>query len=251
MPLSFGSDVGELRVLDPLAVRGPVTEYVAYDPHGVQLVRLALLDPAAELPVQLRFAFEAHLLRNTQSPRLEPWVTGGTHDGCLFRAVRLERGRTLEAVLREHERLSTRLTATVMRGVLEALDDLHGERLVGLGLTPDEVVILADGSVQARGLATLRPLEGGGDGSVPLVPLPAEADPGDARADEAMDLYRAGLLGWRLLGGEAPQPDEPPEDWPEALQAVLYRCLASDPRVRYAGAGEALRAMEEHLAAIR
>ncbi|HNN92129.1 MAG TPA: AAA family ATPase [Pseudomonadota bacterium] len=144
---------------------------------------------------------------------------------------------------------------TLLLDVLQALSYLHRRGVLHRDLKPSNVV-MNDGRVVVLdfGLATLRSLtERGGGRSGTLHYMAPELLAGGT-ASEASDLYSLGVMATQALTGRLPfagerseilvnrvlndEPDLWDEGLPRAVQRVLERLLARDPKERFADAAQ-------------
>lgn len=152
----------------------------------------------------------------------------------------------------------------IMRDVLTALDHAHTRQVIHRNLTPDAVLVGADGHALLSSFEYARAATSATSTIAPLIADDLEEvyqapeclrDP--SRASVASDLFSAGLVFYELLTGEQAftsqtqiydtsaifpvRPNELKPDLPTGLDAWLQKLCAFEPRQRYASASEALR----------
>jgi len=202
--------------------------------------------------------------------------------GHVFIAMELVEGPTLrERMVRG--RLSVSEVVRIARGIARGLARAHAKGIVHRDLKPDNVMLDADGEPKILdfGLAKLREDGGGlatsiaqqGDTASMLTEegrllgtphyMSPEQAGGSLQIDARSDVFSLGVLLYEMCAGRRPfdaqrlgeliarierDPPEPlrklvPEV-PEALAAIVDRCLAKKPADRYPDAGAVATALE-------
>lgn len=144
----------------------------------------------------------------------------------------------LSDLLTGEEPLPLVTAMVVVDDVLRAVGAAHAAGLVHCGISPDRVVVQADGEARLDGFAMARALAltGGEVGA----PVPGYSSPerlGGVLPDGVGDLYATAALAHRLLSGRTPSPGTAaPIAALPALTEVLGHALAADPRRRYPSA---------------
>ncbi len=175
---------------------------------------------------------------------------------------------SLLAAARENKRpLTLKLTLRIVCDVLAGLSAMHNgtggpryERIVFGRLTPDDLLVGADGLTRVD-LAARQVRSESGIGYV----APEIALGGDADADERSDVYAVGVILWEALAEQRlyaektldglvaaqlrsgiPMPPLPTDaPWAEGVIAVVMRALAPDPGDRYVSTSAMLEALLE------
>jgi serine/threonine protein kinase len=138
--------------------------------------------------------------------------------------------------------------------VLSALEEAHSLGIVHRSITPDHVIVTTEGSVKVGGFGLAKPMtdlnltQAGAVLGDPRYISPEQiAKP--AAVDSRADLYSAGVLLYAALTGKPPfdgsndyeimvaQVSKAPElvntGFPAALEQVLFKALAKEPRERF------------------
>ena len=188
---------------------------------------------------------------------------GAIGTGGAYLIMELVVGRTWRAELRRTGIVDPARAAGWFGRLLDALQFAHGLGIVHRDLKPENVMIVDDDSLKIMdfGLAKIVDPAGatetvtvGGHAMGTLGYMAPETLTGGA-VDERADLFAVGVMvvetisGARPFAGQTPQetltallrsayhlPGDSPEQ--RALDVVLQRCLAKDPRDRYGSAAE-------------
>lgn len=151
----------------------------------------------------------------------------------------------------------------IMRDVLTALDHTHTYQVIHRNLTPDAILVGADGHALLSSFEYARAAASGASSIAHYITDELEevyqapeclGDP--SRASVASDLFSSGLVFYELLTGEQAftsqsqifdtaalfpiKPSELKPDLPAGLGAWLQQLCAFEPQQRYANAAEAL-----------
>jgi len=217
--------------------------------HVLDPVSKARFAREAEVQARLRHRNVAALLATGVTERAEP-----------FLAVELLRGATLRGVIKNEGRIAPIRAASYAWQALSGLSAVHGLGVLHRDLKPanimlepsagpvDRVVLIDFGFATFEGGARLTQ-QGTVVGSLTYIaPERLRGEPVDARAD----LYSIAIILFELLVGEPPfvanddlslismhVHDDPPRlraldpALPPALDDLIARSLAKDPRARY------------------
>ncbi len=217
-----------------------------------------------------RFVRESELAASIEHPNAVPiYEAGEADDGTVYIAMRLIEGTDLGALLSKEGWLESDRAVRVVEQVAGALDEAHRRGLVHRDVKPSNILIgqadgrdwayLTDFGLTKRATGESE-LTGSGEwvGTLDYVsPEQIRGGPVDARSD----VYSLGCVLFQAIAGRVPFErdgqvatihahlnDPPPAlsdltpDAPPALQPVIYRALAKDPRDRYPSAGDLGRA---------
>jgi serine/threonine-protein kinase len=170
----------------------------------------------------------------------------GEEDGILFLVREHVDGETAREVLRRDGPLDTDVAVGVGVAVLDALALAHDSGVLHLGIGVDDVVVKADGTTSVTGLGIPSAVVEGkprestrfiGDRLAPEVAARASPEIDDPEIDARADVFAVGALVFELLTGEAPGGRSSPRalrsDVPRAVDRVIARALAPDPRDRF------------------
>ncbi|MBV9879547.1 MAG: protein kinase [Gemmatirosa sp.] len=213
-----------------------------------------------------RFTREIQLAARLQHPHIVPLLAAGEAAGSLYYTMPFIEGESLRVALARGRRFSVREVVRILHDVVEALAYAHARGVIHRDVKPGNVLMLGNHALVtdfgvAKALSAARQSSGGGmfaPGTTSTglaIGTPAYMAPeqlaADPAADHRLDIYAAGLLAYELLVGESPFRADSPQatlaaqltrmptplhqvrpDVPEALSAIIERCLAKEPAQR-------------------
>jgi eukaryotic-like serine/threonine-protein kinase len=260
---------GRYRLVTRIGAGGMATIYRGRDETLERDVAVKVLHPhlAEDDVLQQRFRTEARHAAALLHPNIVnvfdqgggsvPYIVMEHVDGPSLRDVLLARGR-----------LSPGETLTVIEAVCAALARAHATGLVHRDIKPENILVAPDGTPKVADFGIARAvaettltqtgtLIGSVDYMAPELVTGQEATP-------ASDQYAVGVLLFELLTGRKaltgdtpaavaarhtreriPPPSQFVTDAPRALDKVVARATAPDPRKRYADTGELARAAHD------
>jgi serine/threonine-protein kinase len=253
--------------LERLVGRGGMgVVYAAVDETLGRTVALKLIAPelAAEPGFRGRFMTESRLAASLDHPNVVPIFRAGEEGGLLFLAMRFVEGDDLRTLVERDGPLPAGRAAAVIDQVAAALDAAHARGLVHRDVKPANVLVTAGGHCYLTDFGLVKDLA---------------ATTGDTRTGEVLgtldyvaperiqggetgpwtDVYALGCVLFFALTGRVVFPLEEPERklWAHisepppstsatpAVDAVLARALAKDPRERFASAPALAAALHE------
>jgi hypothetical protein len=215
-----------------------------------------------------RFRREARIAARLTHPNIVPLHSVGEVDGVLYFVMGYVRGEALG--LRMRRGLSVASARRILIELASALDHAHRQGVVHRDVKPDNVLVdddsgramLTDFGIARRDTPSTLTSTGAVIGT-PHYMSPEQAS-GATTLDGRSDIYSLGVLAYAMLAGRLPfdgptvgavlvqHVSREPAPLrsvapavPEALAAVVARCLAKDPRDRWPNA----RALQEALVA--
>jgi YVTN family beta-propeller protein len=259
---TIGAELGGYR-LEALVGRGGMSAvYRAEDLRLGRRVALKFLAPelAANAPFRERFLAESRLAASIDHAGIVPIFEAGDVDGLLYIAMRYVEGTDLRALLQREAPLAADRAVALVAQLASALDAAHARGLVHRDVKPSNALIAVESGVEHVyladfGLTKHTTSRGGPTATGQMVGTVDYVAPEQIRGDEVdgrADLYSLGCVLFECLTAEVPFPrrsevatiyahleETPPRasarrrDVPEALDAVLSRALAKDPKRRW------------------
>jgi tRNA A-37 threonylcarbamoyl transferase component Bud32 len=264
--------------LERLLGRGGMGDvWAAYDVTLKHRVALKTVSSQRQSPSALvRFEREARALAELTHPNtVRVFDYGVTDDGLWYYAMELLDGENLhELVVRSGPLPAPRLV-NIGRQVLRALGEAHAKGIIHRDIKPENVFVavlggepdivkLLDFGIAKAPLDTDSKLTATGVVTGTPAYMPPELLLGHA-ADARSDIYcfggtlffaatgklpfteqpQLGLLAARLSAGAPCLSDASPGPVSPVLDAIVRRCMASEPSARYASVHEVLEALSE------
>ncbi len=278
--LSLGSRFGAYEILERLGAGGMGEVYRARDTRlGREVaIKTISLQHHAHSEAVARFEMEARSASALSHPNIVTIYELGSVEDTHFIAMELVRGETVRDLLMSGP-IPFRKAIAIASQVADALARAHEVGIVHRDLKPDNLMVSSDGAAKILdfGLAKLftidRPPDGNAStsisedgalvGTLPYMsPEQANGEDLDFRSDQ----FSLGSVLYEMVTGSpafqkktpaetaaAILRDEPERTAPRMLQApapfvwIVERCLAKDPKQRYASSHDLAR----DLAAVR
>ncbi len=211
-----------------------------------------------------RFRREAQAAAGLQHPNIVSVYDRGEHEGRYFIAMEYVQGAALKDLIERG--LSPAESVEIVRQVLTGVRFAHTRGIVHRDLKPHNVLVDHEGRARVTdfGIARAGASEITQTGSV--LGTAQYLSPEQAQGLEtsgSSDIYSVGVILYEALTGRVPfeaetavaialkQVSEPPvpprqinPEIPPALNAVVLKALAKDPKDRYADATEFLQALD-------
>lgn len=262
-----GTTLGPYAIAELLGRGGMGQVYRATDTRKGRTVALKLLNPefADDQVFRDRFLRESRVAARINDPHVVPIHDWGEIDGLLFIDMRLVTGRDLRAILVEQGSLAPERAVAILGQVADALDAAHLDGLVHRDVKPDNVLVdardftyLADFGL-AQGTADTRLTTAGT--AIGSFGYMAPERFGADEVGAAGDIYALACVLYECIAGTQPFASatnlerliaahlnaEPPRTG-TALDPVIARGMAKNPRDRYPSAGALIDAARTALA---
>jgi TolB-like protein/tRNA A-37 threonylcarbamoyl transferase component Bud32 len=252
--------------------------YVAEDRNLGRKVVVKVLPPELAAGVSgERFRREILTVARLQHPHIVTVLRTGEVDGLPYFVMPYVEGESLAVRIARKKTLGVRETVGIMKDVARALAFAHERGIIHRDIKPGNV-LLSSGSATvtdfgvAKALVSSRyaadsgsnPLTNTGISLGTLMYMAPEQVAGDPDTDGRADIYSLGVTAYEMLTGAAPFADLGPRamlaarlskapiplsavrlDVPPGLEALIMRCLATDPSDRPTSAEELVDALED------
>jgi serine/threonine protein kinase/Tol biopolymer transport system component len=251
---------------------GMATVYLAEDlrHHRQVAIKVLRADLAATLGPD-RFLREIEIAAKLQHPNILPLLDSGEADDFLFYVMPYVEGHSLRDKLSKEGELPIGEAVRILRDVVDALTEAHANGVVHRDIKPENILLhgrhalvtdfgVAKAVSEATGREQLTTAGVALGTPAYMAPEQASADP---HLDQRVDIYAVGAVAYELLTGrpvfmgttpqmilsahmtEPPQPVTKHRDTvPDALEAVVMRCLEKKPADRFQSAEELLPQFE-------
>jgi eukaryotic-like serine/threonine-protein kinase len=275
-PFRAGDQVGpRYTIIRLLGMGGMGAVYQAFDHElgvglAIKVIRPAAnADSTAAADLEQRFKRELVLARQITHKYVVRIHDIGDVDGIKYLTMPFIEGETLADLLRRDGKLPIARTLAIATQVALGLAAAHDKGIVHRDLKPENIMIeKGDGDALIMDFGIARSVEAGSTQTAAgaiigtleyMAPEQAQGRPVDGRTD----LYSMGLIirdcliGRQRVGQENPMTElvkritEPPPaprqldpTIPEALDAVVRRCLRPDPAERFASTHELVSALQ-------
>lgn len=252
-----GRKLGIYEVRALLGQGGMASVYLGYRADVDREVAIKVLPPHPGLSsdTKQRFQQEARTIANLQHPHiLALYDYGATADDILYLVMPYVRGGSLDRLMRQG-RLPMARVERVLRELAGALDVAHKNGVVHRDIKPANILLDTEGNALLAdfGIAKLTGMDTGLTGTG-VVGTPAYMSPEQAQGFDLTprsDLYSLAVLVWEMLTGKGLFDTDNPmltmmkhvsEPVPKlsdkipasaALDAVMTKALAKDPKERY------------------
>ena len=247
---------------------------VVYQARQVALKRLVAIkvihDEALADPEQVRrFQVEAESLARLRHPNIVAVIEHGTQAGCQYLVMEYVEGGTLGQKFAGNPQPPQEV-ARMVAILAEAIHEAHTQQLVHRDLKPANILLTTDGVLKITDFGLVKRLDPSSlkTASGAMLGTPSYMAPEQVRGDQsevgpATDVHALGMILYELLTGQRPFAGQgtwdlltrikeeeplPPRrlraEIPRDLEQVCLKCLAKEPRHRYASAaalGEELR----------
>lgn len=248
--------------------------FVATEQALFRQVVIKVLPPelAARVSVE-RFRREILLAARLQHAHIVPLLSAGDANGLPYYTMPFVEGESLRARLERSEPLAPGDATRILREIASALAYAHEHGVVHRDIKPDNI-LLSSGAAMVSDFGVAKALFASSNAELGTVTskglvlgTPAYMAPeqmsGEASTDHRADIYSFGVVAYEVLGGTPPFVGRTPHDFlaahalltpehlatraahvPEALAAVVMRCLEKDPDKRPQSAADVIQVID-------
>ena len=269
MTLTAGTAIGPYRILEQVGRGGMATVYKAHHAALARNVAIKVLPThlADDDVFRERFRAEAVTIAKLRHPNILAVYDYGNESGLYYIVTEFVDGGTLADQLGKP--LPVDYVVRMLGPVASALDYAHAREVVHRDIKPSNVLVARDGNVIVSDFGLARMLEG----SLPrltqtgaLVGTPEYMAPEQASGESAgpaADRYALAVVAYEMLVGAVPYsadtplatllahlhkplplPRERNPQLPTAVEEVLLRGLAKEPKDRYGTASDLVKAID-------
>jgi serine/threonine-protein kinase len=261
----IGSVIAGHRIERLVGRGGMGVVYEAVDESLDRTVALKLIAPelAAEPGFRGRFMTESRIAASIDHPNVVPIYRAGEEGGLLFLAMRFVSGDDLRTLVEHDGPLDPGRAVAVIAQVAAALAAAHARGLVHRDVKPANVLVTADDHCYLTDFGLVKDLAAttGGTRTGEVLGTLDYVAPERIQGGETgpwTDVYALGCVLFFTLTGRVVFPLEEPERklWAHlsepppstaapAVDAVVARALAKDPRERYESAPALAAALQD------
>jgi len=253
--------VGPYRILAELGRGGMGIVYKADDTVLDRTVALKVLpESLKESPQALKnFLREAKSAAQLNHPNIVTVYDAGEQDGVFYIAMEYVDGNTLKDIIKRRGKIAPRGIVHVVSQMCEALAYAHEKKIVHRDVKTANTMWTKDRKAKIMDFGLAKMIEEVRNHTTVVSGTPFYMSPEQAigkHVDERSDLYSLGVSVFEMATGTLPFTEgnlpyhhvhtPPPSarelepELPEALAAMIDRCLRKDPAERYQSAREIL-----------
>jgi eukaryotic-like serine/threonine-protein kinase len=268
---SVGDKIDQYELTELLARSGMASIFKAADTATGGAVAIKIPHPHLEGDVVFyeRFLRDELVGKRLDHPAIVKVLEPGQKSRMYF-AMELVEGRSLRATMQELRQLPVERALGIARAVTDALVYMHAHGVIHRDIKPENILLLADDAIKILdfGIAldeSARRLTWAGLSTTIGTPdYMAPEQVGGRRGDARTDVYAVGMLLYEMITGNLPfsasnlhalmraKTSEDPQaasyylpTIDPALESVIMRALARDPRERFDSAAELLQALRD------
>ncbi len=261
------------KLTDFIGQGGMALVYKALDLRTHHAVAIKILKPEYKNDEEFlrRFEREAQAASKVSHHNIVNLLDVGAQDNYRYLVLEYVEGRTLKDIIDEKGALPPVTSVQIAIRLLSALQHMHKNGIIHRDIKPQNILIHADGHVKVSDFGIAR-LAGSGTisktdmvmGSVHYF-SPEQAQ--GQEVTEASDIYSAGVVLYEMLTGTVPFDGDTPvaiamqhikipprpvnivnPAVSPAINAVVLKAMAKDPRSRYQQAEDMARDLQKALA---
>jgi serine/threonine protein kinase len=263
-----GRTIGQYQILEEIGRGGMAIVYRAFQPSLNRYVAIKVLPRQFSFDAEFveRFHREAQAAARLRHPNIVVIYDVGQQDDIHYIAMELLDGHTLKGLIEQEGSLPPERVTHITQQAASALDYAHRQGFVHRDVKPANIFVGADDHTTLADFGIAKAASGTQlTRSGVLMGTPEYMSPEQAQGleiDHRTDVYALAIAAYQMLSGRVPfggttphavlyqQIHEPPPpirtlcpDLSPALEGVLDKGLAKDPRARHSSAGAFARAL--------
>ena len=259
--------IGKYQVRERIGIGGFGEVFKGFDPYIKRPVAIKTCTSNSD-EIRSRFFQEAEIAGNLHHRNITTVYDFGVEGDLPYLIQEYLEGEDLDAKIKRRDFLPLAEKLLYLIQVARGLAHAHDEGVMHRDIKPSNLRVLADGTVKIMdfGIAKLAQASTGLTQTGMTLGTAAYLSPEQIRGEQVdvrTDIFSFGVSAYELLTYERPfdgeqisavlyrllhdAPRPIPELWPAApapLVGLVDRCLAKDPRQRYANGRELLAALE-------
>ena len=254
------------RITEPIGQGGSSQVYLAYDQSLKRDVAIKVLDPHAAADSNLRklFVREAQALAKVSHPNVVAVYDVGEVDGLPYIVMEHLPGRSLKQKIEQTGPLAVGEAARFATEIAQGLAFAHSRGIIHADMKPSNVLLDEHGHAKIADFGIARtPQEEATTPQLFATAMYVAPERVEGKGvTPATDIYGLGLVLYEMLVGKPPftstnpavllrdhvvrQPVPPShlrQSLPRELDAIVMKCLAKDPGLRYMRASDVAKAL--------
>jgi serine/threonine protein kinase len=229
---------------------------------AIKIIRPHLVDEGKFVE---RFRREAKVLADLDSPHAVQVYDYGTEGEISYIVLELIQGRVLSDIIEAEGPMEVDRALELVRQIAECLQAAQQKGIAHRDIKPANIMVTADGLVKVMDFGLARSAISTGLTATDVLGTPNYISPEQAdgkEVDTRTDIYSLGASLYEMLTGEVPYKGDTPitvvlehmsapvpsvrslrPDVTEAVDKIVARCMAKEPRDRYQTPAELVRAI--------
>ncbi len=260
--------IGRFDIRGELGRGAQSTVYLGFDAQLQREVAIKTLHFTRSDPAQNKVLLdEARAVGKMRHPNIVPIFEAGEESGDLYLVFEYVPGQNLAEFLSQSGALSAVKAVTILRPILDALTQAHGNGIIHRDIKPSNILLDENGTPRIMDFGISAPLDAPSDNADEYSGTPAYMAPeyvAHHQSSERSDIFSVGLVLYEMLAGQravdganlfhimnqiANEDIKLPPDIAvdDRLSGILYKALARDPEIRFQSALQFAEALDNYL----